>query len=1029
MIQKPVKISRPIPAFLLGLVGVLAVLVCHLAGLDRRAELHGLDLRLRYASNAPPSRDIVHVDIDDGSLAELGRWPWPRERLAGIIYVLTQCGARTVVLDIIMPEPQKVRYVSAAGEIYGGDESVYFGDAPPVPVFDDAVLAGAISRGASVFLPMHIDFARYSKPLLQGRVEKALASDLTLTAAQVARRLNRAEKDVETVLARARKNAVNARVKAILTRAPTAHLSAVIQAVLPDLASHKTSEERDLVQKAYLRYRAINALERFSVPDARVKELPIRFGPTVPPLVTLAQTAKGSGFVTVEPDEDGVVRRIPLLGRSDGRLYPQLAFALAGYELARSHSGMFTLSADASSVTIHLPNGLGRRLPVDEDGFLLIHWARGSWLNANTRHGSRHIPAAAVAAVWEEERKLNKIDDLRHGLCVKFLKLGRALPSGELETLYWEFMDQTGKLDQAYQERLAAERRALKDALYRPSQAHDAQALDEPRRKENEIDARVRAAAEKLVAELRKAGRLELFLAKPAGAAPASPKTPASKSAPDVNSAQAARQYRQAMESYRKVSVQARQTLDLIDGLPAERERIEAGLGKLTRELQPLVAGKICMIGSTATGAADFVPTPLSGRTPGVVVNANIANTILSGAFIRQFPHAAALVIILAIGALVCAIAATRPVVQAGTLSALVAVGYVAFNVLVVFGLWKVWLVVVAPLAAILAGFLLVTAYRQLTEERAKRRIRDMFAHALSPVLVDRLFEDPSLAELGGHNRTLSCLFSDLAGFTALSERLGPDGTVRVLNQYFDCSTEVIQSRWGGYLNKYLGDGIFAFFGAPVHQEDHATRAVQAAVDCQQALASLNESLAAEFGGVRLSMRVGITTGEAMVGNCGSTQRMDYTAIGECVNLASRLESANKYFGTRILVADRAWRACGHDNLLARPLGEVIIVGIREPVRIWEVLGNADDAGPELRRAYADFARGMELFVARQFAAARELFEKTRASANGDGPARIYRDLCDELAARSPAADWPGKDVNSDGITRIVCTWKPTPAS
>ena len=159
------------------------------------------------------------------------------------------------------------------------------------------------------------------------------------------------------------------------------------------------------------------------------------------------------------------------------------------------------------------------------------------------------------------------------------------------------------------------------------------------------------------------------------------------------------------------------------------------------------------------------------------------------------------------------------------------AVAYAAFNASVVFGVMNCWLAVWHPLMAMVAGFAMVTAYRQLTEERAKRRIRALFAHAMSPALVDRLLEDPSVARLGGERRVVTCFFSDMAGFTSLSERLGEQGTVSLLNRYFDRMTDVIQNRNGGYLNKFLGDGLFVFFGAPVFQDDHPARAIRAAID------------------------------------------------------------------------------------------------------------------------------------------------------------------------------------------------------
>ena len=383
--------------------------------------------------------------------------------------------------------------------------------------------------------------------------------------------------------------------------------------------------------------------------------------------------------------------------------------------------------------------------------------------------------------------------------------------------------------------------------------------------------------------------------------------------------------------------------------------------------------------------------------------------TIASGAFVRR-PHPTIDVLaILFAGALVTLITARRSVLQAFPLALALGGAYAALNALVFFALLNVVLVFWMPIEAMAASFAVVTAYRQLTEERAKRRIRGLFAHALSPALVDRLIEDPSLARLGGERRVLSCFFSDLWGFTALSEALGEQRTVRLLNRYFDRMTEVIQTRRGGYLNKFLGDGIFVFFGAPVFQDDHAARSVQAAIDCQDEVARVNAELAEEYPHPpRLRSRIGITTGEVMVGNCGSTQRMDYTAIGDTVNLASRLESANKFFGTGILVSDQTWQAAGVDGILARPLGQVVVVGKTEPVKIWNVLARSGELDSAVEQACAEFSRGVELFAAGKFAESAEAFQAALKLSPDDGPAKVFLGLCRAYIASPPTGAWDG---------------------
>jgi len=292
-----------------------------------------------------------------------------------------------------------------------------------------------------------------------------------------------------------------------------------------------------------------------------------------------------------------------------------------------------------------------------------------------------------------------------------------------------------------------------------------------------------------------------------------------------------------------------------------------------------------------------------------------------------------------------------------------------------------------------------------LTEERAKRHIRGMFAHALSPALVDKLLDDPSLAELGGQQRELTCMFSDLAGFTSMSQRLGPQKTVRALNHYFDTMTDVVQDFGGGFLNKFLGDGIFCFFGAPVLQDDHAARAIRSAVEFQQRLNDLNAAVSAELDEpAALAIRVGLAGGEAMVGNCGSTRRMDYTAIGDCVNLASRLESANKDFHTRILIADVTWQAAGIDDLPARSVGPVLIRGVEEPVDLWEAW--ASPADEDLIAALATFADGVAAFGQGRFDEAEAAFKAVAKAIPGDYLSELYLALCEYGRSWSPGQPW-----------------------
>jgi len=910
MAKRPTKTSRMVPALLVGLAATVLIAACHLFGLDGRTELLALDVRFRYFSSAPRNDDIVIVEIDDRSLKELGRWPWPREILAGIVETLQECGARAIALDIIMPEPQKPRYVSAESDIYDPDTAPLIGTPNPHPVFDDACFEDALGKGR-VLLPMHLDFGSTD-----------LGSD----------------------------EALDAGIRKVLRADPNADFRSVLRDVLPDLPPATRTPEMERAARLYWRNRALHSLRRFVIPPGRARGYPARSGVAAPPLVRFAALCRGSGFVAFVPEQDGTVRRMPLLARSGEDIYPQFALVLASERLTGGKRP--EIRADASEVRIGLPGGAEHAIPVDDRGRMLINWApgRGSFPSES---------AARMASVWQLRKRIRR--NRRYSLLTD-LALAQQLKQTDLLKLF-------AKVDALYGQRTREQTARQRAALYDPGKA--APPSGATLAAEEAIERQIEDAVKGLLEDLD-------FLV---GAKPR--EDPQRRAIEQL-----------AAKHAELAAANAQHRRDIAEKYDSIRHRVK---------------GKICIIGSTSTGAADFVPTPVRPRMPGVKVHANIFNTIASGAFVTEAHPAVNLAAILLAGALVSLLGARLPVLRAGVLGIVLAGAYTGANLWVVFAVLRCWLVLVAPIAAMAASFLVVTAYRQITEERAKRHIRNLFAHALSPALVDRLIEDPSLARVGGERRVLSCFFSDLAHFTPLAERLGEQGTVGLLNRYFDRMTEVIQTQCGGYLNKFLGDGIIGFFGAPVVQADHARRALAAAVACQAELVPLNESLREEFGDwVELSCRIGIATGPVMVGNCGSTQRMDYTAIGNCVNLASRLESANKQFATRVLVDDEAWRQGDDGSLLARPLGKILVVGKTEPVAVWHVLGLLTTASEASRLGAADFSRGVALFERRGFAEALRAFQAVLEKLPGDGPSRFHAALCRQYLANPPGEDWNG---------------------
>lgn len=894
---------------LLGLTAGGLALLGHTLGWDRRAELGSLDLRFHLAPAEPPSQTVVHIDIDDRSLETLGRWPWSRDTLAGLIETLHQAGASMIVLDILFPEPQEIRYVDA-GAHYHADSVDLIHQADPQPVFDDLRFAEALAGPTPVILPFH------------GQVVPVSPSEETATALT----------DLSDSFL------------AVLRNDPDC--SAVESTA--SLSDRPETLTEDDSARAYLRARARMLLPEFSL-SGRADGVDHTVLDIKPPLVLFLRRAAECGFVSFRPDRDGVVRALPLTARSGEDVYPQFALAVAGRALAGEAAWTARARANALVLTA---GGQERRIPLDGRSRLLVRWRTG------TDRGTEHITALAVADVM---RLTRRIEHNRRLARVTQFQLAKALGQQELLALFAE-------AETLYRRRIERQRQWYGASLYAPADVPvDLQDL---RQAEADAEAAIDRAFAEFARELD-----EFYLA-------AEPDDP-----------EARKQYR-TLTAWR----------DRLEQIATVNAELAAARDEQLRRLQERIAGRICFVGSTATGAADFVPTPLNARTPGVRVHSSIVQTILSGDYLREAPAWADALVILLAGLVVAGIAMHASALVSLLGTAVLVLGFAAGNIWGVFGGLDVWLVLVAPVAAMVLGVLLVTGYRQLTEEREKRRIRGMFEHAMSPALVEQLLDDPSVAKLGGQRREITSFFADLAGFTPLAESLGPQGTVNLLNGYFDRVADVVQARQGGYLNKFLGDGVFVFFGAPVLQADHARRALLAAADCMTEVRRFAEELARSGNGAAaaLSVRIGLADGEAMVGNCGSSRRMDYTAIGDSVNLSARLESANKFFGSSVLVAESTWQAGGGPDLLARCLGRVLVTGQRTPVVLWEVLGRREHASPRDVHRCESFRVAMDMLAARDFSGAEQAFRRHIQAHPDDIPAGIYRDIAGWARSADP---------------------------
>jgi adenylate cyclase len=351
---------------------------------------------------------------------------------------------------------------------------------------------------------------------------------------------------------------------------------------------------------------------------------------------------------------------------------------------------------------------------------------------------------------------------------------------------------------------------------------------------------------------------------------------------------------------------------------------------------------KIVFVGATGSGLFDVFETPFShGKMPGIQIHAAVADDLLSNRFMRAAPDRVRVATVLAAGLVIGVIAAILPAWWAtGVTAALVAIAAWTATRLFAGGYWvNLSQPAMTSSVALFGG----VGYQYFVEGREKRKMKKLFGQYVSKDVYEQLVANPGLARLGGQRREMSVLFSDIRGFTSVSENGQPEDIVHMLNEYFTRMVDIV-FRHKGTVDKFVGDMVMALFGAPLEDPLHAEHAVEAALDMIHELGQLNIKWAAE-GRPALDIGIGINTGPMIAGNIGSDQIMSYTVIGDAVNLGSRLESLNKQYGTRIIISD-ATRSCLTGSYTFRPLGDVVVKGKTKPVAIFEVVERTDRPSP-----------------------------------------------------------------------------------
>lgn len=423
-----------------------------------------------------------------------------------------------------------------------------------------------------------------------------------------------------------------------------------------------------------------------------------------------------------------------------------------------------------------------------------------------------------------------------------------------------------------------------------------------------------------------------------------------------------------------------------------------------TARIRQAVEGRIVLVGTSAVGLRDIVATPVAAAMPGVTVHAEIIDQIIAGAFLQEpdWAHGTLLLVTLLCGLMLILIATrsgalASAMMLAGLITGLVAMSWIAFTRL------SLILDPVGAVVTLVIVFLLLTPLRLALENREKRIVKGAFGRYLAPALVERLAREPSALELGGETRRLTVMFSDIRGFTTLSEGMDPQTLTSLINSFLTPLTDVLLRR-EATIDKYIGDAIMAFWNAPLDIEGHEEKACRAALDMVKAVELLNASRQEP-----IRIGIGLNSGEACVGNLGSAQRFSYSALGDSINLASRIEGLTKLYGVTIAVSDFTRQAV--PSLAFLEIDNVRVKGRAAPVRLYALVGDETVATSQIFQALAERHDAfLDHYRRGDFSEADTRLVSLRQGAPAElqGVYALYAQRLEELRAYPPGHPWDG---------------------
>jgi adenylate cyclase len=667
--------------------------------------------------------------------------------------------------------------------------------------------------------------------------------------------------------------------------------------------------------------------------------------PAIYPVIT---AAAGAGFPNVVVDPDGVRRRIDLTARYGGRYFGQLVFA----PLLRRLGDPGIRLKQGKVVLENALTGDGSRknitIPLDSEGKMVINWPPKSY-DDSFRHLSYNN--LVVHGLVEEQiiANLNIMDDAGYldyyqGDYPPLELYNYALG---LRDELLELAASTGTVDQDLREEYLEVRALFFDSLVELASGETKDALIE------ELERVISAP------QLGEEMRIE----------------------------------------YQEIRAEVEESFS---ALSADVDKISDIRTILAKELE----GAFVIIGHTGISTTDIGVNPFEKEYMNVGTHAAVINTILQEDFLTELPMAISLAVALVITLLLALAIRTLAPLPAMLTGGGFILGTLGAGILL-FVMRGWYLPMTAPLLMVFLTFLSVSVIKFLKTEGEKSFLRNAFGHYLSNDVINQLIDDPDRLNLGGEKKELTAMFTDIKGFSTISEQLDPTDLVKLLNHYLTGMSDIILDL-RGTIDKYEGDAIIAFFGAPVDYDEHPWRAAMSAIRMKRMEQELNERfLADKLAPSPLQTRIGINTGQMVVGNMGTLQKMDYTIMGNAVNLAARLEGVNKQYGTWILISETTCKDLG-EEFVTRKLDRVRVVGINNPVRLFELIEEPDRIDERTGEGLEIFNRALDQFEAWEWDAALKSFTQVQQLIPGDGPSLFFSERAKKFLKTPPPADWDG---------------------